>query len=144
MLPTVTSVHILCKIRWECTHPHAYSLVIAPPLLNFFLCWSFPPPGLREEWKRNKATEHIMKTEDAGNQRWTRTGVLFRLSGSNYSRKGRRTWVQSHSLVTLVGLILLAILPFGASIKQSVPRVKLSYKGKKWWWLLFSVRTNFI
>ncbi|XP_013858908.1 semaphorin-3D isoform X3 [Austrofundulus limnaeus] len=69
-----------------------------------------------------------MKKEDAGNQRWNRAGVLVRLSGSDYSSKRRRTWVQSHPLVPLVGLILLACLPFGASIKQSVPRVKLSYK----------------
>lgn len=36
----------------------------------------------------------------------------------------------SHPEVPLVGLMLLVSLPFGASIKQSVPRVKLSHRGK--------------
>uniref|UniRef100_A0A3Q3B396 Sema domain, immunoglobulin domain (Ig), short basic domain, secreted, (semaphorin) 3D n=1 Tax=Kryptolebias marmoratus TaxID=37003 RepID=A0A3Q3B396_KRYMA len=69
-----------------------------------------------------------MKTEDSGNQSWNRAGLLFCLSGSNYGCKGRRTLVLSHPVVPLVGLILLASLPFGASIKQSVPRVKLTYR----------------
>nr|XP_015820115.2 semaphorin-3D isoform X1 [Nothobranchius furzeri] len=69
-----------------------------------------------------------MKTEESGNQSWKRAGDLFCLPGSDYDGKGRRTLVLSHPVVSLVGLILLASLPFGASIKQSVPRVKLSYK----------------
>ncbi|XP_037539412.1 semaphorin-3D [Nematolebias whitei] len=69
-----------------------------------------------------------MKTEEPGNQRWMTAGVLFYLSGSICSGKGRRTLFLSHPVVPLMGLVLLACLPFGASIKQSVPRVKLSYK----------------
>uniref|UniRef100_A0A3Q3GDD6 Semaphorin-3D-like n=1 Tax=Labrus bergylta TaxID=56723 RepID=A0A3Q3GDD6_9LABR len=47
-------------------------------------------------------------------------------SGSNHGRKGKRTTaLLSHAGVPLVGLMLLATLPFVASIQQSVPRVKL-------------------
>ncbi|XP_077451837.1 semaphorin-3D [Stigmatopora argus] len=47
------------------------------------------------------------------------------VSGSNYGG-GIRTL--SHPGVPLVGLMLLAVIPFGVSIKQSVPRVKLSQR----------------
>uniref|UniRef100_A0A3Q2WIZ6 Sema domain, immunoglobulin domain (Ig), short basic domain, secreted, (semaphorin) 3D n=1 Tax=Haplochromis burtoni TaxID=8153 RepID=A0A3Q2WIZ6_HAPBU len=50
---------------------------------------------------------------------------MFCLSGSNYGGKGKKFMALFHPEVTLFGLILLAILPVGASIKQSVPRVKL-------------------
>ncbi|XP_028305226.1 semaphorin-3D isoform X2 [Gouania willdenowi] len=40
-----------------------------------------------------------------------------------YGRK-----VMRNAWLSLVGLVLLAVLPFGASIKQSVPRVKLSHR----------------
>lgn len=84
-----------------------------------------------EEWKQNKATARIMATEDSGSKRKNKAWTLFCLPVSNYGREGRRTFVLFHPLVLFVGLILLASLPFGASIKQSVPRVKLSYRGRK-------------
>ncbi|XP_061772778.1 semaphorin-3D isoform X1 [Nerophis ophidion] len=49
-------------------------------------------------------------------------------SGGNYGGKDRRIKAPSHPGVPFVGLMLLAIIPFGASIKQSVPRVKLSQR----------------
>ncbi|XP_061917156.1 semaphorin-3D-like isoform X1 [Entelurus aequoreus] len=49
-------------------------------------------------------------------------------SGGNYGGNDRRIKVPSHPGVPFVGLMLLAIIPFGASIKQSVPRVKLSQR----------------
>uniref|UniRef100_A0A3P9I3Y0 Sema domain, immunoglobulin domain (Ig), short basic domain, secreted, (semaphorin) 3D n=1 Tax=Oryzias latipes TaxID=8090 RepID=A0A3P9I3Y0_ORYLA len=66
-----------------------------------------------------------MKTEskqspNAGDQ-------LF-LSGRKCSIKGTRNWVLSHPGVPLVGLIFLVTFPFGAGIKQTVPRVKFSHK----------------
>lgn len=74
-----------------------------------------------------------MKRDDSGNQSLgLRAWAPFCLSGCNYDGKGKRITVLSHLGVPLVGLILLAILPFGESIKQSVPRVKLSHKGKGW------------
>ncbi|XP_031593120.1 semaphorin-3D [Oreochromis aureus] len=73
-------------------------------------------------------TPHSMKKEDSGNQSWNEVGAMFCLSGSNYGGKGKRFMALFHPGVTLFGLILLAILPVGASIKQSVPRVKLSHK----------------
>ncbi|XP_032406017.1 semaphorin-3D [Xiphophorus hellerii] len=69
-----------------------------------------------------------MATEDSGSKRKNKAWTLFCLPVSNYDREGRRTFVLFHPLVLFVGLILLASLPFGASIKQSVPRVKLSYR----------------
>lgn len=52
------------------------------------------------------------------------------MSAGNYGGKGKRIQVPSHPGVPFVGLILLVALPFAASIKQSVPRVKLSHRGK--------------
>lgn len=52
------------------------------------------------------------------------------MSASNYGGKGNRIQVPSHPGVLFVGLMLLVVLPFGASIKQSVPRVKLGHRGK--------------
>lgn len=72
-----------------------------------------------------------MKKGDVVNQSWNEVGVLHCMSGSNYGSKMKRIKVLSHPGFTLVGLMLLATLPFGASIKQTVPRVKLNYKGKK-------------
>lgn len=69
-----------------------------------------------------------MKKEDCSNQSLNKVGALFCLSGSNYGGKGKRIMVMSHPGVPLVGLILLATLSFGACIKQSVPRVKLSHR----------------
>lgn len=69
-----------------------------------------------------------MKKEDSGNQTWNEVGAMFCLSGSNYGGKGKKFMALFHPEVTLFGLILLAILPVGASIKQSVPRVKLSHR----------------
>uniref|UniRef100_A0A3B5MU05 Sema domain, immunoglobulin domain (Ig), short basic domain, secreted, (semaphorin) 3D n=1 Tax=Xiphophorus couchianus TaxID=32473 RepID=A0A3B5MU05_9TELE len=69
-----------------------------------------------------------MATEDSGSKRKNKAWTPFCLPVSNYGREGRRTFVLFHPLVLFVGLILLASLPFGASIKQSVPRVKLSYR----------------
>ncbi|KAM6937697.1 semaphorin-3D [Xenentodon cancila] len=69
-----------------------------------------------------------MKTEVFGNQSPNTAGAALSVSGSNYSVKGKRTSALSHPWVPLVGLILLATFPFGASIKQSVPRVKLSHR----------------
>ncbi|CAG5958105.1 unnamed protein product, partial [Menidia menidia] len=81
-----------------------------------------------EEGKQNKTTIHIMKTEVSHNQSLKKSRLLLCLSSSNYGSKGKRTSVISHPGVPLVGLILLATFPFGASIKQSVPRVKLSHR----------------
>nr|XP_057930705.1 semaphorin-3D isoform X1 [Doryrhamphus excisus] len=50
------------------------------------------------------------------------------MSSSNYGRKDRRIKTLSYPGVPFLGLMLLAIIPFGASIKQSVPRVKLSQR----------------
>lgn len=71
-----------------------------------------------------------MKTEDSVNQSLNEVGAPQCMSGSNYGAKGRRIKVLSLPGVPLLGLMLLATLPFGASIKQSVPRVKLSHRGK--------------
>uniref|UniRef100_A0AAQ4R5N9 Sema domain, immunoglobulin domain (Ig), short basic domain, secreted, (semaphorin) 3D n=1 Tax=Gasterosteus aculeatus aculeatus TaxID=481459 RepID=A0AAQ4R5N9_GASAC len=67
-----------------------------------------------------------MKTGDCGNQSLGEVWPLHCVSGSNYGSKGKRIKVLSHLGLPLVGLMLLATLPFGASIKQTVPRVKLS------------------
>lgn len=75
-------------------------------------------------------TPHSMKKEDSSNQTWNEVGAMFCLSGSNYGGKGKKFMALFHPEGTLFGLILLAILPVGASIKQSVPRVKLSHRGK--------------
>ncbi|XP_075945995.1 semaphorin-3D [Anarhichas minor] len=69
-----------------------------------------------------------MKKGDSGNQSLDEVGALQCMSGSNYGSKGKRIKVLSHPGVPLVGLMLLATLPFGASIKQTVPRVKLSQR----------------
>ncbi|XP_024138295.1 semaphorin-3D [Oryzias melastigma] len=55
-------------------------------------------------------------------------GDRFCLSGSKCSIKGTRVWVLSHPGVPLVGLIFLVTFPFGAGIKQTVPRVTFSHK----------------
>lgn len=85
---------------------------------------------------------HTMKTEDSVNQNLNEAGALHCMSGSNYGGKGKRIKVLSHPGVPLVGLMLLATLPFGASIKQSVPRVKLSHRGKNW--NIVDVSVNFV
>lgn len=72
-----------------------------------------------------------MKKESSGDLSPNEAGALYCMSGSNYVSKGKRIKVLYHPGVPLVGLMLLAILPFGASIKQSLPRVKLSHRGKK-------------
>lgn len=69
-----------------------------------------------------------MKTEDFANHSEVWTPRCR--SASNYGCKGKRIKVPSHPEVPLVGLMLLVALPFGASVKQSVPRVKLSHRGK--------------
>lgn len=69
-----------------------------------------------------------MKTEDFPNPSEVRTPRCK--SASNYGCKEKRIKVPSHPEVPLVGLMLLVVLPFGASVKQSVPRVKLSHRGK--------------
>lgn len=71
-----------------------------------------------------------MKRGDTGNQSLSDVGALHCMSGSNYGGKGKRIKALSHPGVPLVGLMLLATLPFGASIKQTVPRVKLNHRGK--------------
>lgn len=68
--------------------------------------------------------------EDSVNQGPSEAGALPRVSGSDYGGKGRGNKTPSRPGVLLVGLMLLVTLPFGASIKQSVPRVKLSHRGK--------------
>lgn len=73
-----------------------------------------------------------MKTEDSVHQSLNELGNLPSISGSDYGSKGKRIAVLSNPGVPLVGLMLLATLPFGASIKQSVPRVKLSHRGKSY------------
>ncbi|KAM8892038.1 semaphorin-3D isoform 2-T2 [Spinachia spinachia] len=71
--------------------------------------------------------DHSTMTKgDPGNQSLDEVWPLRCMSGSNYGSKGKRIKVLSHPGVPLVGLMLLATLPFGASIKQTVPRVKLS------------------
>ncbi|MEQ2283284.1 Semaphorin-3D, partial [Ameca splendens] len=69
-----------------------------------------------------------MTTGDSASQSQNKAWALFCLLGCNYGREGRRTLVLIYPVFPFVGLILLASLPFGASIKQSVPRVKLSYR----------------
>ncbi|XP_034032522.1 semaphorin-3D [Thalassophryne amazonica] len=69
-----------------------------------------------------------MRKEDFDNQRLDEVGPLCCMSGSNYGSKGKRIKVLSYPLGTLVGLVLLVILPLGETIKQSVPRVILSYR----------------
>ncbi|KAM9377037.1 semaphorin-3D isoform 1-T2 [Pholidichthys leucotaenia] len=69
-----------------------------------------------------------MKNKDSGNQGRSDIGAPFRLSGGDYGRKEARTVPLSHPGVTFVLLITLATLPFGASIRQSIPRVKLSHR----------------
>uniref|UniRef100_A0A3Q4B0R2 Sema domain, immunoglobulin domain (Ig), short basic domain, secreted, (semaphorin) 3D n=1 Tax=Mola mola TaxID=94237 RepID=A0A3Q4B0R2_MOLML len=69
-----------------------------------------------------------MKTEDSVNQSLNEVRAVRCTSGSNYAGKGKRMKALSCSGVLLVELMLLATVPFGASIKQSVPRVKLSHK----------------
>lgn len=71
-----------------------------------------------------------MKKQDSDNQSVNEVGTRYILPGSNYDASGKRITVLSHPGVQLVGLLLLATLPFGSSIKQSVPRVKLSHRGK--------------
>ncbi|KAM4553782.1 semaphorin-3D [Fundulus diaphanus] len=69
-----------------------------------------------------------MTTRDSGSQSQNKACGLFCLPGCNYGREARRTFVLFHPVIPFVGLILLATLPFGASIKQSVPRVKLNHR----------------
>ncbi|XP_068169098.1 semaphorin-3D isoform X2 [Antennarius striatus] len=66
--------------------------------------------------------------EGSVNQSLNEIDALRCMSGSNYGGKGKRNKTLFHPGVPLVGLMLLATLPFGASIKQSVPRVKLSHR----------------
>lgn len=72
-----------------------------------------------------------MKTEDSLNQSLNDAGAPRRTSGSNYGARGKRIKALSRPPVPLLGLMLLLALPLGASIKQSVARVKLSHRGKK-------------
>ena len=71
-----------------------------------------------------------MKKMDSGNQSINEVGARFCMYGSNYDDKRKRIKVLFHPGVQLVGLMFLASLPFGESIRQSVPRVKLSHRGK--------------
>ncbi|KAM8862029.1 semaphorin-3D isoform 1-T2 [Synchiropus picturatus] len=56
-----------------------------------------------------------------------REAPLYR-SGSNYGSSGKRMKGAPHPGVPLMGLMLLAVLPVVVSIKQSIPRVKLSHR----------------
>ncbi|KAM6960587.1 LOW QUALITY PROTEIN: semaphorin-3D [Aplochiton taeniatus] len=47
---------------------------------------------------------------------------------SSAGSRGKTRLALAHSGLLLVGLIVLAVLPVGATIKQSVPRVKLTHK----------------
>ncbi|XP_040927222.1 semaphorin-3D isoform X2 [Betta splendens] len=69
-----------------------------------------------------------MKTEGSNDQSPDEAGAL--LFTSRHSRDAIRKTVRLSSPpgLTLVGFLLLATLPFGASIKQSLPRVKLSHR----------------
>ncbi|KAG7216112.1 hypothetical protein INR49_007864, partial [Caranx melampygus] len=69
-----------------------------------------------------------MKKEGSDNQSMNEVGALFCTSGSNYHGRGKSIKVLSRPGLPLLGLMFLATLPFGASIKQSVPRVKLSHR----------------
>uniref|UniRef100_A0A7N6BDZ1 Sema domain, immunoglobulin domain (Ig), short basic domain, secreted, (semaphorin) 3D n=1 Tax=Anabas testudineus TaxID=64144 RepID=A0A7N6BDZ1_ANATE len=69
-----------------------------------------------------------MRKEDSGKQSLNEVGALYFMSGGNHDASGKRIKVLSHPGVPLVGLLLLATLPFGATIKQSFPRVKLSHR----------------
>ncbi|CAG13034.1 unnamed protein product [Tetraodon nigroviridis] len=69
-----------------------------------------------------------MKKEDIANRSEIQTQRCK--SASNYGCKKKRIKVPSYPEVTLVGLMLLVTLPIGASVKQSVPRVKISHRGK--------------
>lgn len=111
------------------THAHTYD---CSSLAWLFTLVSVQVCRRRTEWKRNKTTPHTMKRGDSSNQSLDEVGALRCMSGSNYGSKGKRIKLLSHPGVPLVGLMLLAILPFGASIKQTVPRVKLSHRGKKY------------
>ncbi|XP_075998492.1 semaphorin-3D isoform X2 [Genypterus blacodes] len=69
-----------------------------------------------------------MKKDGSGTQSPDEAGATSCVSRSNYGCEGKTIKVLSCRLVLLVGLMLLAFLPGGATIKQSVPRVKLSHK----------------
>lgn len=129
---TETCVHILRAVKMRLhtnTHTHTYNCSSQTHL--FF---SFPgslqgcskgPSG-----NRGRALHRTMKTEDSLNQSLNEVGAPRCTSGSNYGARGKRIKALSRPPLPLLGLMLLVALPFGASIKQSVPRVKLSHGGK--------------
>lgn len=110
----------------SCTHIHV--LMIAPPqltLVSLQVCRK----GQSED---GTGPLHTMKEEDSNNQSLSEVGALYFMSGSKYDAIGKRIRLLSHPGFPLVGLLLFATLPIGASIKQSFPRVKLSHRGKTW------------
>ena len=122
------------------THTHTHSYDCSS------LAWLFSPVSLQgcrkglSEKQNETSPPHAMKTEGSVNQSVNEAGALRCVPGSNYGSAGKRIKVRAHPGVPLVGLMLLATLPFGASIKQSVPRVKLSHRGKNlkcWFWLVW-------
>lgn len=121
----------------SCLHTHTHTLIIAPPeLTSLFSFWGggglCSLQGCSEEpsGNRGRALGRTMKTEDSLNQSRSGAEAPRRTSGSNYGAGGRRITAASRPPVPLLGLMLLLALPLGASIKQSVPRVKLSHRGK--------------
>ncbi|XP_064785916.1 semaphorin-3D [Oncorhynchus masou masou] len=68
-----------------------------------------------------------MKTGGANPDPWERSQGE-RLSGSSAGSQGRIRLSLAHPELLLLGIVLLVILPSGESVKQNVPRVKLSYK----------------
>lgn len=143
--PTETCVHILHAVRWDCTLTHTPTHTHTCDCSS--LAWLFSPVSLQgcrkgQSEKQNETSPpHAMKTEGSVNQSVNDAGALRCVPGSNYGSAGKRIKVRAHPGVPLVGLMLLATLPFGASIKQSVPRVKLSHRGKNlkycWFWLVW-------
>lgn len=79
---------------------------------------------------RGRALGRTMKMEDSLYQSRNAAEAPWRTSGSNYGVSGGRIKAASRPPVPLLGLMLLLALPRAASIKQSVPRVKLSHRGK--------------
>lgn len=71
-----------------------------------------------------------MKTRGTNPDPWERSQGE-RLSGSSAGSQGRIRLSLAHPGLLLLGIVLLVLLPSGESVKQNVPRVKLSYKGKR-------------
>lgn len=73
-----------------------------------------------------------MKKEDTAKQSLNEVEALYYISGSDHDASQKKIKALCHPglAIPLVGLLLLAALPFGASIKQSFPRAKFSHRGK--------------